>query len=268
MPALQPGYRIVKWDGSSAHSACDEVAEEAPLEIRVRGKSVCITMRTPGHDEELAAGFLVSEGIVRNGDDLLDIRHCPHDDERNKLNVILSPWVKFSHEHLTRHLFASSSCGICGKATIDAIYEQFEPIRSSTVFRAETILQMPHTMRSAQATFDRTGGLHAAAIFAADGKLLVLREDVGRHNAVDKAIGYCLQRQMFPIENHLLLVSGRCCFEIMQKALAAGISHVAAISAPSSLAVDFALESTQALIGFLRGERMNIYSGAQRIAFP
>jgi FdhD protein len=259
---------ILRWDGQEPHELRDELAEEEPLEIRVRGRAVSVTMRTPGHDEELALGFLLTEGIIRSPRDVLRVEPCGRNEDGNLLNVVLGAEVPVDFERLTRHVFASSSCGLCGKATIDAVRSQFAPVGSDLVVDAETIARLPETMRAAQSTFDRTGGLHAAALFDSTGKLIVLREDIGRHNAVDKVIGHCLRHGPFPPDQHMLLVSGRSSFEIMQKALAARIPIVAAVSAPSSLAARFAQESGQTLIGFLRGRRMNVYAHAQRIVFP
>lgn len=261
-------FEILKWNGHSLDRRPDELSEEAPLEIRLRHQPITVTMRTPGHDKELAVGFLVSEGIVNGPNDFLQIKHCAFDDTHSTLNVILAPQVKFDAEQLTRHVFASSSCGLCGKATIDAVQMLFPSVESTATINAEAVTQLPDRMRAAQATFSRTGGLHAAAIFDTAGELVVLREDVGRHNAVDKVIGHCLLSGLFPLTEHVLLVSGRCSFEIMQKALAAKIPVVAAVSAPSSLAVEFAQESGQTLIGFVRAPRMNVYTHFQRIAFP
>jgi FdhD protein len=244
----------------------DQVAVEEPLEIRVRGRSVAVTMRTPGHDDELAAGFLLTEGIVRRGKDIIGIASCAASPEPdNTLNVFLAAGVKVDFERLTRHVFAASSCGLCGKASIDSVQEHFPPVNSSMTIRAKTILALPEKMARAQRTFSRTGGLHAAAIFDARGKLIVLREDIGRHNAVDKVIGYGLLKEKMPYDKCVLLVSGRASFEIMQKALAARVPVICAVSAPSSLAVEFARESGQTLVGFLRAETMNIYSFPDRI---
>ena len=245
----------------------DELAHEEPLEIRVRGRAVSVTMRTPGHDEELAAGFLTTEGMIQRRADVLRIEPCGRNEDGNLVNVQLAPEVSVDFDKLTRHVFASSSCGLCGKATIDAVRGQFPPVTSNLVVDAKMLLSLPDKMRQTQATFDRTGGLHAAAIFSSAGELIVLREDVGRHNALDKVIGYGLLNGLLPYDNHILLVSGRTSFEIIQKALAARVPVIAAVSAPSSLAADFANESGQTLIGFLRGERMNVYAHGQRIAF-
>jgi FdhD protein len=255
--------------GRKPRSDRDNLAREEPLEIRVRGKSVAVTMRTPGHDDELAAGFLVTEGIIRKRRDVTEIAYCRQGeaaDFENTLNVFLSPAVQVDFERLTRHVFASSSCGLCGKASIESVHQQFASVKSRMKLPMKRILGMPERLRRAQATFARTGGLHAAAIFDAKGKLIVLREDVGRHNAVDKVIGHGFLKGVLPFRNHVLMVSGRASFEIMQKALAAAIPVVCAVSAPSSLAVEFARESGQTLIGFLRGETMNVYAGEQRIS--
>jgi len=247
----------------------DQLAREEPLEIRVDGRSVAVTMRTPGHDKELAAGFLLSEGIIYGKDDVLDIvdsEGCETSEFRNILDVLPAPEIEVDFERLSRHVFGSSSCGVCGKASIEAIHHSFPPIaQDGPVVPMDMIVRMPDTLRDAQATFLKTGGLHASAIFDRNGRLIVLREDVGRHNALDKVIGYGLLHGLLPFDAHVLLVSGRTSFEIVQKALAARISIVCAVSAPSSLAVEFARESGQTLIGFLRAGSMNIYSHPERI---
>ena len=258
---------ILRWDGQAAREEQDDLAEEEPLEIRVRGQAISVTMRTPGHDVELAAGFLLTEGIIRGPQDVLRTEHCGRNEYANVLNVLLAPEVPVDFQRLTRHVFASSSCGLCGKATIDSIQAQFPPVHSDIRMDAELLASLPQQMRAAQETFNRTGGLHAAALFDANGELLVLREDIGRHNAVDKVVGHCLLHGPFPPDRHVLLVSGRSSFEIMQKALAARVPIVAAVSAPSTLAATFAMESGQTLIGFLRDRRMNVYANPQRIGF-
>ncbi len=265
MPEIRP---IFRWRaGSIVERADDELAHEEPLEIRVRGRAVSVTMRTPGHDDELAAGFLATEGMIKRREDVLRIEPCGRNEDGNLVNVQLAPDVAVDFEKLTRHVFASSSCGLCGKATIDAVRGQFPAVTSELLVDATTLLALPETMRQTQSTFDRTGGLHAAAIFSSAGELIVLREDVGRHNALDKVIGYGLLNGLLPYEAHILIVSGRTSFEIIQKALAARMPLIAAVSAPSSLAVDFATESGQTLVGFLRDKRMNVYAGQQRIRF-
>ena len=258
---------VLRWNGEDVQWHPDELAEEEPLEIRVRGRAISVTMRTPGHDDELALGFLLTEGIIRSPRDVLRVEPCGRNQDGNLLNVVLAPDVAVDFERLTRHVFASSSCGLCGKATIEAVRAQFPPVTCDLVVDPETIARLPETMRAAQATFDRTGGLHAAALFDLTGRLIVLREDVGRHNAVDKVVGHCLLSGPFPPDQHVLLVSGRSSFEIVQKALAARLPIVAAVSAPSSLAASFARESGQTLIGFLRGRRMNVYANPHRVGF-
>lgn len=255
---------VLRYRDGLLSTDADDLACEEPLEIRARGQAVSVTMRTPGHDEELAVGFLLSEGLVRSADDVLKVEPCDRNEDGNLLNVLLAPDVYVDFEKLTRHVFASSSCGLCGRATIDAVRGQFKPIQSELSIPADVLLGLPTTMRNQQATFDRTGGLHAAALFDTAGKLIVLREDVGRHNAVDKVLGHALLNRL-DAGRHVLLVSGRLSFEILQKALAGGVAIVAAVSAPSSLAVDFARENGQTLIGFLRDGRMNLYAHPHRI---
>jgi FdhD protein len=254
--------------GAKPRADSDLLAREEPLEIRVRGRSVAVTMRTPGHDDELAAGFLLTEGLIRERCDVAEIAPCQQGEAAllgNTLNVFLAPRVTVDFDQLTRHVFASSSCGLCGKASIESVHQHFSPVASRLKVTARTLLSLPEKLRAAQATFAQTGGLHAAAIFTARGRLLVSREDVGRHNAVDKVVGHAFLRGQLPLASHILLVSGRASFEIMQKALAARVPVVAAVSAPSSLAVEFARESGQTLVGFLRGETMNIYSHPERV---
>jgi len=242
------------------------VAVEEPLEIRVRGRSVAVIMRSPGHDAELAAGFLLSEGLVRTRGEVLKIALSRRGAApENTLNVFLAPSVEVDFEQLTRHVFAASSCGLCGKASIEAVHRHFLPVAPGVTVSQERLRGLPDQLRSAQKAFAQTGGLHAAAVFDLRGKLVVLREDVGRHNAVDKVLGWGFLQGRLPFDRHILMVSGRASFEILQKALAARIPVVAAISAPSSLAVEFARESSQTLIGFLRGETMNIYSRPENV---
>ena len=260
--------KVLRWKkGSSASAQRDELAAEEPLEIRIDTRPISVTMRTPGHDKELAAGFLLTEGLITTRKDILKIEPYRRNPLGNVVNVFLSPLVAVDFAQLTRHVFASSSCGLCGKATIEAVRQRFRPVKSKIAVSTKTLLGLPERLRSSQESFARTGGLHAAAIFTTRGRLVVLREDVGRHNAVDKVLGYGLLGGSLPFERHILMVSGRASLEIMQKALAARIPIVAAVSAPTSLAVDFANESNQTLVGFLRGERMNVYAGAERIRF-
>ena len=244
----------------------DLLAVEEPLEIRVRGRSVAVTMRTPGHDRELAAGFLLTERVLRRRRDLIGIAPCRGSfAPANTLDVFLAAGVAVDFAALTRHVFATSSCGLFGKATIEAIKQHFPPVETPLVVPARTLARLPGRMRRAQRTFALTGGLHAAAVFDAQGRLVVLREDIGRHNAVDKVLGFGLLKNKLPFDAHVLLVSGRASFEIMQKALAGRIPLVCSVSAPSSLAVEFARASGQTLVGFLRGDTMNLYAGAGRV---
>jgi FdhD protein len=259
--------RIRRWPAAGRpKSAQDEIACEEPLELRVDTRSVAVVMRTPGHDEELAAGFLVSEGLIRHRDQIADLRLNCRNRAGNVLDVFLRPDVTVDFGRLTRHVFAASSCGLCGKASIQAVRSQFPRIRQRFQIPAPVLTGLPAKMAAAQATFSRTGGLHAAAIFTGDGELIALREDVGRHNAVDKLLGRALLDGQLPLAGRLLLVSGRTSFEILQKALAGGLAVVAAVGAPSSLAVDFARANGQTLVGFLRDGRFNVYAGASRIA--
>ncbi|MHC4947330.1 MAG: formate dehydrogenase accessory sulfurtransferase FdhD [Planctomycetota bacterium] len=260
-----PRTPVWRWADGRAAEASDRTAREEPLEIRVRGRSVCVTMRTPGDDEELAAGFLLTEGIVDAAGDIVRIEHCARNDEDNVLNVVLDPHVHVNFEHLTRHVFASSSCGLCGKATIDEVHRHFPPVTSDVVVDPAVLLDLPRRLRAAQPAFDDTGGLHAAGVFDAGGDAGPVREDVGRHNAVDKVLGRALLDGELPFDRHVLLVSGRASFEILQKALAGRVPVVAAVGAPSSLAVDFAAASGQTLVGFLRDGRMNVYAGPRRV---
>lgn len=240
----------------------DDLTIEEPLEIRVGHRVLATTMRTPGHDEELAAGFLVSEAVVRRREEIAKIST----DRENTVVVDLAAGLKLKLNSIQRFGTISSSCGLCGKTSIEAIRQNFPAIRSTT-FRIgiETLLSLPDRLRKQQGDFTRTGGIHAAGIFDANGGLKIVREDIGRHNAVDKAIGRAFLDKLLPLDRHVLLVSGRASFEIMQKALAAGIPIVAAVSAPSTLAVDFAREGNQTLIGFLRPPSFNIYSHVERV---
>lgn len=254
--------------GISPAKASDWLAREEPLEIRVRGQSVAVTMRTPGHDAELACGFLITEGLLQIREEVIEIAHCESTDtgaRGNILNVFVAPSVNVDFDRLTRHVFASSSCGLCGKASIESVHQKFPPIASVPILNAGLIRSLPDKLVAVQDAFAKTGGLHAAALFDQTGNLLILREDVGRHNAVDKVIGWAFLNRI-PLATHILLVSGRTSFEIMQKALAARIPVIAAVSAPSSLAVEFARESGQTLIGFLRGSSFNVYSRPDAIS--
>ncbi len=243
----------------------DEVAAEEPLEIRVEGHSLAVVMRTPGHDRELAAGFLLTEGIIKSAKDLFDLATCVAG-RGNAVDAALAAPGGFDPARLTRHVFTSSSCGICSKATIDAVLWERRPLPPDALtVSAGMLLRLTDRLAREQETFRRTGGLHACALFDSAGSLLAVREDVGRHNALDKLIGWALLERRTPLREHVVLLSGRASFEMMQKAHAAGIPIVAAISAPSSLAVEFARESRQTLAGFVRGRSMNLYAGAERV---
>jgi FdhD protein len=240
----------------------DDLTIEEPLELRIGRKTLAITMRTPGHDEELAAGFLVSEAIVRGPDEIARISS----DRNNRVTIDLKGGVKLKLNSTKRFGTISSSCGLCGKTSIDAIRQDFPPITSKEIrIDIETLLSLPERLRNAQTDFARTGGIHAAGIFDVNGELKGAREDIGRHNAVDKAIGRAFLDGILPLDRHILLVSGRASLEIIQKALAAGIPIIAAVSAPSTLAVSFARESNQTLIGFLRPPSFNIYAHVERV---
>lgn len=260
--------KIIRWQvGAKPTEHGDHLAVEEPLEIRVDSRPISVTLRTPGHDDELVAGFLLTEGLIRRPGDVAKIQPYSRSEHGNVVNIFLAPDVAVDFARLTRHVFASSSCGLCGKATIDAVHQHFKPLKIKMNVSAKMLTALPEALRREQTMFAQTGGLHAAAIFDRRGKLLLLREDVGRHNAVDKVLGHALLRSMLPLHRHILMVSGRASFEIQQKALAARVPIVAAVSAPSSLAVEFARASGQTLVGFLRSERMNIYSHPERIKF-
>jgi FdhD protein len=264
--------RVLRFSDGGQSERADTLVAEEPLEVRVGGRPLSVTMRTPGDDFDLVAGFLVTEGIVRDAAQLVSMRYCAGADQdgANTYNVIdagLAPGTELPELTINRNFYTTSSCGLCGKASIDAIrtiasYDVAgDPVRVSRTMLAK----LPETLRAAQRVFSRTGGLHAAGVFTADGELLVVREDVGRHNAVDKVIGWAVRDGRVPLRGCVLLVSGRASFELTQKALMAGIPALAAVSAPSSLAVELAEEAGMSLIGFLRGASMNVYTGAHRI---
>jgi FdhD protein len=259
--------RVVEWRDGVTHHQQDEVVAEEPLEIRVKGVPVSVTMRTPGDDEELAVGFLVTEGIISARDDVRGIEQgAPGPNAGNVIDVALRVGLDVDLERLRRNVFAASSCGVCGKASIEAIRVRGLMPPASDVRLAPDVLRgMTETLREGQTVFGRTGGLHAAGIFDLDGRMLAIREDVGRHNAVDKIIGHAVLTGEIPLARSVLVVSGRGGFEIVQKALAASIPIVAAVSAPSSLAVRLAREMGQTLVGFLRGGRFVIYAGEERL---
>ncbi|MGW8884516.1 formate dehydrogenase accessory sulfurtransferase FdhD [Streptomyces sp. NPDC055749] len=258
-------------EGVSSHRP-DTLAAEEPMEIRVGGRPLTVTMRTPGDDFDLAAGFLVSEGVVHATDDVAGIRYCAGatSDGGNTYNVVdvaLAPGVAAPDASLERNFYTTSSCGLCGKASLDAVRTTaaWSVAEDGLRIGPDVLTALPDRLREAQRVFDSTGGLHAAGLFTADGELLCLREDVGRHNAVDKVVGHALRSGLLPLRRTVLMVSGRASFELVQKAVMAGIPMLAAVSAPSSLAVDLAAESGLTLVGFLRGASMNVYTGAERL---
>jgi len=260
---------IVKIRDHRASECHDHLAVEEPLEIRLGGRSLSVTMRTPGEDEELVAGFLFSEGIITGADDLDVIARYrgPNGEAArgNVINVLLKGDLRVAKERLRRNFIASSSCGLCGKAMIDALRSTHAPVEADVAVPIERFHHLASVMGQAQATFEKTGGLHAAALFDTDGRLIVVREDIGRHNAVDKVIGHMMLARETPLDRHILMVSGRASFEILQKALAARIPVLAAVSAPSSMAVQTARAANMTLVGFLRGGGFNIYAGAHRV---
>jgi FdhD protein len=254
--------------GRRCVECADVVAVEEPLELRVEGRTLAIIMRTPGADRELAAGFLLSEGVIRTARELFDIAPCVAPKGPGVGNVIdvalLNP-AAFDAKKFSRHVFTSSSCGICGKTSIAAVMKRRRPLTDPMRVPARVLRALPRRLAAEQTAFQATGGLHACALFSRSGKLLALREDVGRHNALDKLIGQALLTHETPLAGRIALLSGRASFEMMQKAYAGGIAVVAAIGAPSSLAVEFARAAGQTLVGFLRGRSMNVYAGAERV---
>ncbi|WNZ07521.1 formate dehydrogenase accessory sulfurtransferase FdhD [Streptomyces sp. 11x1] len=271
--------KVIRIRDGAVSTRPDTLVAEEPMEIRLNGKPLAITMRTPGDDFALAAGFLVSEGVLAQRSDLQNIVYCAGAtaDGSNTYNVVdvkTAPGVTVPDITLERNVYTTSSCGLCGKASLDAVRTTARwavddthggdapPVRLDP----ELLAGLPDRLRAAQRVFDRTGGLHAAALFSEDGELLDVREDVGRHNAVDKLVGRALQSGSLPLSRAVLLVSGRASFELAQKAVMAGIPVLAAVSAPSSLAVDLAAETGLTLVGFLRGASMNVYAGEHRIA--
>jgi FdhD protein len=253
----------------------DTVAAEEPLEIRLNGTPLAVTMRTPGDDFDLVHGFLATEGVIRSEDDVAALRYCNSvdDDGRNTYNVVdvdLAPGVEPPDTALDRNFYTSSSCGVCGKASIDAIRTRtpFAVVADAVRVPLDVLLALPDRLRAAQQVFDKTGGLHAAGLFTAAGELVALREDVGRHNAVDKVVGDAVRAGRLPLAGHVLMVSGRASFELTQKAAMAGIPVLAAVSAPSSLAVELAREVGITLVGFLRGDGCNVYTCPERLLLP
>lgn len=272
--------RVIRIRDGAVSTRPDTLVAEEPLEIRLNGRPLAITMRTPGDDFALAAGFLVSEGVLGSADELANIVYCAGatEDGSNTYNVVdvkLAPDVPVPDITLERNVYTTSSCGLCGKASLDAVrttarwkLDDADERQSPVRITPETLSSLPDRLRAAQRVFDRTGGLHAAALFTPEGDLLDVREDVGRHNAVDKLVGRAVQQGLLPLSGAVLLVSGRASFELAQKAVMAGIPVLAAVSAPSSLAVDLADEAGLTLVGFLRGASMNVYAGEHRLALP
>tara|TARA_B100001063_G_scaffold192901_1_gene184208 strand:- start:149 stop:991 length:843 start_codon:yes stop_codon:yes gene_type:complete len=278
MSKLSKKIKIEKINNSMSVIAEDFVAIEEPLEIQIcsekreysAAKSLSITMRTPGHDHDLAAGFLFTESIIKKESDIQSIESVGEVDqingEQNTVRVTLDKSVDLEMDKLTRHFYTTSSCGVCGKSSIEALENEGCKVNISkfSITKSE-LLGLPQKLRDTQISFDKTGGLHAAGIFSSDGEIMLAREDVGRHNAVDKVIGSLYRENKLPANNLGLIVSGRTSFELMQKTIVAGIPLIVAISAPSSLAINLAKEYDVTLVGFLRGESFNIYSGKQRI---
>jgi len=284
-PLRQVSVELVRWIGAEASAERDELAAEEPLELRVvattangeeRAEQLAVIMRTPGHDEELAAGFLYGEGLIRGGDELRAIRPGLDDDglpSPNALDIVPAPDVdlmaRLTAVGAARHFTVNASCGVCGKNSVAAVCDLFARVAGDDFAVDPAVLYtLPARLRAEQRVFSSTGGLHGAGLFDAQGTLLALREDVGRHNAVDKLIGRALLDGELPLRERILLVSGRVSFEILQKALAAGIPLVAAVSAPSSLAVDLAAAGGVTLAAFLRGERVNVYTHPSRVRVP
>jgi len=269
--------RVSRLVAGRATERGETLVVEEPLEIRVNGAPLTVTMRTPGSDVELTQGFLLTEGVIAHRDDVLTVRYCrgaadptPDDAGLNSYNVLdvtLDPAVAPPTVDITRNFYTTSSCGVCGKASLEAVRlsSRHSPGDDPTTVQAATLSAMPAQLRSGQRVFAETGGLHGAALFDATGTLLAVREDVGRHNAVDKVIGWALEHGRIPLSGTVLLVSGRASFELAQKAVMAGIPVLAAVSAPSSLAVDLATQSGLTLVAFLRGDSMNVYSRADRV---
>jgi FdhD protein len=268
----------VSIDPAAVTERADLLAAEEPLGIRIGGEAVSLTMRTPGDDIDLTAGFLVSEGIVTTAADIASIRICDgqqcghdHQDDDDEVgniaDVTLRPGLTFQRD-LRRSFLTSSACGVCGKAAIEDLHVpgRFDLFDDQVLVTADVLAGLPDALRHAQRVFERTGGLHAAGLFSATGELLVVREDVGRHNAVDKVVGWALQAGVLPLTGRILLVSGRASFELVQKAVLAGIPVLAAVSAPSSLAAQLAADAGLTLVGFLRGGSMNVYAGVERIS--
>jgi len=271
-PGSKTKARVRVVEGGRARVRRDVLATEEPMEIRLRSggesKTVAVTMRTPGSDFELAAGFLYGEGVISSPDDLLKMSYCVGEDEQqyNIVNVDLRAGVAFDPKPLERHFYTSSACGVCGKENLEQLeIRGCEVLTPGPSVSAETIYALPERLRESQGLFEETGGLHAAALFDREGNLLAVREDVGRHNATDKLIGWAMLEGKLPLSEHVVMVSGRSSYEILQKCLRAGVPIVCAVSAPSSLAVDVAQRFGMTLVGFLRERRFNVYAGFGRI---
>ncbi|GAA4778964.1 formate dehydrogenase accessory sulfurtransferase FdhD [Citricoccus nitrophenolicus] len=274
MSRSESRVRVVRVKAGERDARADVLAAEEPLEIRVNGRRLAVTMRTPTEDFSLAAGFLLSEGYLGSAEEVHSIRYCGRDfgpgaeETDNTVDVVLRPEVPAPLPEKERQVLMSSACGLCGRTSIEDVRTQSRfPVAGDPLTVTESfVLQMPEVLRERQKVFDRTGGLHAAGLFdTASGELVAVREDVGRHNAVDKVLGWALLEGMLPLAGHALMVSGRASFELTQKAMMAGVPMLASVSAPSSLAVDLAREAGMTLAGFVRGERFVIYAGEQRI---
>ncbi|MDQ2883240.1 MAG: formate dehydrogenase accessory sulfurtransferase FdhD [Actinomycetota bacterium] len=273
MGRLTVRRQVLRFGSDGDRRWLDSLAVEEPLELRVDGRALTVTMRTPGHDVELAHGFLLTEGVLGSAADIATARYCDSFDDHghntyNVLDIVLAPGVDPPDTGVERSFYTTSSCGTCGKASLDAVRlkTRFSPAGDPMTLSHSLLTGLPDTLRQAQRVFDSTGGLHAAGLFTDTGELLIAREDVGRHNAVDKVLGWALLNGQVPAAGTVLMVSGRASFELVQKAVMAGVPALAAVSAPSSLAVDLAVEAGVTLVGFLRGETMNVYAGARRIA--
>ncbi|MFD1145752.1 formate dehydrogenase accessory sulfurtransferase FdhD [Saccharothrix hoggarensis] len=263
---------IVTYKGRTSRSKVDALAAEEPLELRVGGKALAVTMRTPGHDVELAHGFLLSEGVIGGLEDVAVARFCEGTgpdglNTYNVLDVALADGVAPPEAGVERNFYTTSSCGVCGKAALDAVKlkTRFSPAADPATVDVDVLCGLPDALRARQKVFASTGGLHAAGLFTASGESLVVREDVGRHNAVDKVLGWAVLNNRVPLTGTVLVVSGRASFELVQKAAMAGVPVLAAVSAPSSLAAELAEEQGVTLVGFLRGDSMNVYTGAGRV---
>jgi FdhD protein len=264
---------VLRITATTRQSGPDALAVEEPLELRVAGRSIAVTMRTPGHDVELAHGFLLTEGVIGGREDIRTARYCGSRGPdgmhtHNVLDVDLAAGVAPPDTGVERNFYTTSSCGVCGKASLEAVRlkSRFSPADDPMRVEPEVLSALPDTLRAHQRVFESTGGLHAAGLFTPHGEPLVVREDVGRHNAVDKVLGWALMNGRVPASGSVLMVSGRASFELVQKAVMAGVPVLAAVSAPSSLAAELAAESGLTLVGFIRGGSMNVYTGVERIA--